>query len=136
MAPWDKPKTLIVFLRDYNGVYHIIKKLKINDVTKDKVEFKDGTYKLDQTLPAYANKKVTIYCFDIDKGFQLNFKKGATLDPKVMDLFISRNFVKDISSGLSPNTFTMEIKNLIIGGLIGAGFVGFILMIMIYMGVF
>jgi len=136
MFQMNKRKILVNLCREYNGIYQIEKVIRIKNDTAQKVRYKDGTYKIDQKIPSFANKKGDkSYFFDMDSGSQLNFREIKNLDPKALDLFVSRDFVNQISTGLNPDAFSIQMKNFILGGVSVGAIVGFVMMILIYTGV-
>ena len=127
-------KIHVKLCRKYGDIYRVKKILYYDSIVENKVRFAGRTYKLDQTIPYHVNEKgKMIYRFDIDTGKQLSTFEIDSLNPEDLDLFVSRNWISEILASTDPRGLPVEQK--IMWCIVGAGVTGFILMILIALGI-
>lgn len=131
-----KLKKWIVLLRNYEGIWTEIKTIRMKSETQKMLKLGDQSYKIEQKYPNWKSRKGnTFWFFDIDEGTQLTYNEIKNLDPRTLDKFVGNKFIQDISTGLNPDAFSLQMKNIFIGVAIGAGIMGTVLMILNNIGV-
>lgn len=119
-----KFKYRIVFLRQINSIYVIEKSLTFKSSVNESITFKDRTYIINYSMPAYLRKNVYIYFIDMNTSEQLMYSRiGALIDPKLLKIMLKSNIMSQISKSLSdevrkPN-YALIILYVVIGALLG-----------------
>ena len=134
---FNKIKRYLILVRKINETYHRVKAIEIKGITQKKVKYgKDKSYAINLSKPTYISKLKRFYYHDIDSMAAIPFiAQAPIITPQILDQLLSDKLVKDVSESMKESSFSMEIKNLITGGLVGAGIMGFVLMILINVGV-
>jgi len=133
---FDKIKTSVILCRKINGTYHVLKTVKLKTLTQAKVRYAKNTYTPNLREPTLKNNQFTYYYMDIDNNSILTFNEiKSALSPKDLDILVSRNFVSGIASDLNETTFSIEVKNLILGIFLGVFGAIAVIMILIQLGV-
>lgn len=134
---FDKIKRYLILMREENGSYIKIKAIEIKNASQKEVKYgKNKTFAINLRKPTYTDKLKRYYYHDIDTMAPIPLiPQAPIITPEILDQLLSDKLVKDVSESMRESSFTMEIKNLIIGGLTGAGIMGFVLMILFYTGV-
>lgn len=148
---FKKEKSIIRLCRVINGLPHFLKSIKLKTETSDIIRYNKRSYAIKREEPTYKIKNLTVYCLDIDTMdiLALNNEKdvievnvlpfkiiASAMSPEELDILINRKIVSQITSDLNESTFSVEAKNMVLGAIMGAGIVGFVIMILLYVGVF
>lgn len=131
-----KQKSYVRLCRVINGIPEIIKTIKLKKETQDEIRYQERTYIIQRNQYTYKIKNLVYYFVNIDNEATLTFNELATpLTPEELDMILNRKVIGKVTGDLDESTFTIETKNLILGSLIGVGLMGFVMMLLMYIGV-
>ena len=120
-----KEKYIVIFLIKQQELYKEVSRKKISKSIKKIRYNKNSLFPIKTSIPSFSKKLKSFFFIDINKG-QLFFNKdikNPILDPILLDDFVSKSLIKQLTMNLSDTTFKMNIMlvfiGLVIGGLIG-----------------
>lgn len=137
MNIFNKRKYIVYLGRKFNGTYHILRSVKLKNETAEIIRInKKRSFAIKLENPLFVSKNTTIYFYDIDTMTMISLiEVESHITPEDLDILINRKIVSQVASDLNESRFTIEMKNLILGSLVGAGIMGFVIMILLYLGV-
>ncbi|TET57863.1 MAG: hypothetical protein E3J52_09605, partial [Promethearchaeota archaeon] len=128
----QKIKYYSIFVKNEHGIFKRLSRKRITPIT-EKVRYKQHTYFLNVSFPTYCRGLKVFYFIDVSQGqliaekteiknAQVHFKgnnKKALIDPKTLDILISKNIISQLTSNLSDNFFRTSLISVLIGAIIG-----------------
>lgn len=119
-----KEKYIMIFLKNTNGIYADIKRLKTNPL-KTVITFNTRTYPIDFNKIVYRNGLRNYLMIDADNGEQLSFADLKTVESnaknELMDLILSKGIITQLISRLGGSKNNIPILLMILALIIGLG---------------
>jgi len=131
-----KQKYYVVLCRKIHGTPTIIRAKQVKNPNIKKYTDKSGTYLVDFKNPTYMSGLKTYAFTDMDDNCPMPLNSIPLLNAKMVDTLIKEANVVSLSNSLrTDSAFTVQMKNMITGGLIGGFGVFSVLMVLIQAGV-
>jgi hypothetical protein len=110
-------KGIAHFLKPFKNHYVYVGKKKFR-IGQDTIYFKGKAFIIPKEFSHYIlkGKKIELF-FDIDNAIVLSFKEIANFDSRYLDIFTSRNILRNLVLGLEKAKY--DIFSIIIGVMIG-----------------
>ena len=130
-----KEKRILVLCREINGTYHIQRAMKIKNFNAEKITIgKEDTVKINQNYPTFVKNVTRYYYHDVVSNTPLTFQQiEGIISTKQFNTLLDDKLVRDLTRSMIDKP--LDIKLMIMYIALGAGVTGFIMMILIYLGV-
>ncbi len=123
----QKDKYYAYFVSKKQNIYKYVKKKRIS-VNAEKIKFRKGTYKIDTEIPSFSRGNKYFFFIDIN-GNQIFFNKDKvpkSLGKVMLDLYLARNIITQLTANLSNQQYKLNIM-ILIGGAVVGGLFGYII---------
>ena len=138
MERYFKEKRILYLLRKVHDVYYQEKiiKIKPKDFNRKEIAISKGrTIPINQSKPNKIYKMTKYYYHDIVDGAPIPFNpQDPIITPEQLNTLLNDNMVKELNQSMIPKP--TPIKDILMYIALGSGITGFIMMILIYLGVF
>lgn len=122
-----KDKYYAYFLTKKQNIYKYKKKKRI-DADAESVKIKEGVYKVDTEIPSFSKGNKYYFFIDVN-ATQIFFNKDKipkSLHRTMLDLFLARKIITQLTANLSNQQYKLNIMLVIIGAVVG-GLFGYII---------
>jgi len=123
-----KIKYKIVLVRQEYQSLRMIKTITLKEI-KSTIKYGNSTLSINVTQPTYIHNDKIFYFMNLEQNKQLFFlDKQSPLNSEELDMLISNDFIKKITSGAMDSTKD-KIINMIIGAIMGGMVAAFVAML-------
>lgn len=115
-------KYYAIFAREVGGVPVMVRRRRFNpNKAAEGISFRGSTHLIDLDRPVYRANKKFVYLIDMEKGQKVLTQSEIPVSPKLMDIIMKRNIVKQLVAGLGSATgdWKMMMLYIIIGLVMG-----------------
>ena len=137
MERFIKEKRFIILVRKVDETYVFEKAVEIKSkyfAAKTYPIAKKRDIPINQSKPTYQKKLKKFYFHDVVTGAPLPFiPQDAIISPEQMNTLLNDKLIRDLHASMGEPK--LPIKDIILYIAVGAGVMGFVMMILVYTGV-